>query len=40
MAFSGVGAAHRVAVDLGLQPGLPRPLDDAFNAFLRLLRRL
>jgi prolycopene isomerase len=36
--FSGFGAAHRVAVDIGLEPGLPA-LDTAFGRLLGWLRR-
>lgn len=35
--FSGFGAAHRVAVDLGMEPGWPQ-LDKALNAFLGYVR--
>jgi len=37
VAFSGFACAHRVLVDLGLEPGLA-PLDGPFNRLLRFAR--
>ncbi len=35
--FSGFGVAHRVAVDLGMEPGWPIA-DKAYSALLRFVR--
>ncbi len=38
VAMSGIGCAHRVLVDLGKLPALPRALDDAFTSTLQFFR--
>ena len=38
VAMSGIGCAHRVAVDLGMAPGLPAPIDNAFTSTLQYFR--
>ena len=39
VAFSGFGCAHRVAVDLGLEPAAPEWADKGFQAFLNFGRQ-
>jgi len=38
VAMSGIGCAHRVMVDLGMMPALPKPVDDAFTSTLQFFR--
>eukprot|EP00798_Chlamydomonas_sp_ICE-L_P018623 gene18623-25138_t len=38
VAMSGIGCAHRVMCDIGLQPALPRVVDDAFFGAIQFFR--